>query len=142
MHEGRRMAFEAMTEQRATAPTALGFRAPQAGRYTLSLNEQVSTTEGVLAVYLTDHELGITDYDLMYAAYEFEAVAAKYNDTRFTIRLVLDDNTGGIATGVDVLDSKAEGIYKFIYQGNLYIYQDGIIYDVTGRQIKSNIFKL
>jgi hypothetical protein len=142
MHEKRRMAFEAMTEQRAAAPTALGFRAPQAGRYTLSLNEQVSTTEGVLAVYLTDHELGITDHDLMYAAYEFEAVAAKYNDTRFTIRLVLDDNTGGIATGVDVLDSKAEGIYKFIYQGNLYIYQDGIIYDVTGRQIKSNIFKL
>jgi hypothetical protein len=142
MHEGKRMAFEAMTEQRAAAPTALGFRAPQAGRYTLSLNEQVSTMEGVLAVYLTDHELGITDYDLMYAAYEFEAVAAKYNDTRFTIRLVLDDNTGGIATGVDVLDSKAEGIYKFIYQGNLYIYQDGIIYDVTGRQIKSNIFKL
>ena len=142
MHEKRRMAFEAMTEQRATAPTALGFRAPQAGRYTLSLNEQVSTTEGVLAVYLTDHELGITDHDLMYAAYEFESLAAKYNDTRFTIRLVLDDNTGGIATGVDVLDSKAEGIYKFIYQGNLYIYQDGIIYDVTGRQIKSKIFKL
>jgi hypothetical protein len=78
----------------------------------------------------------------MYAAYEFESLAAKYNDTRFTIRLVLDDNTGGIATGVDVLDCKAEGIYKFIYQGNLYIYQDGIIYDVTGRQIKSNIFKL
>lgn len=142
MHEKRRMAFEAMTEQRATTPIALGFRAPQAGRYILSLNEQVSTMEGVLAVYLTDHELGITDYDLMYAAYEFEAVSAKYNDTCFTIRLVLDDNTGGVATGVDVLDSKAEGIYKFIYQGNLYIYQDGIIYDVTGRQIKSNIFKL
>ena len=142
MHEKRRMAFEAMTEQRAAAPIALGFRAPQAGRYTLSLNEQVSTMEGVLAVYLTDHELGITDHDLMYAAYEFESLAAKYNDTRFTIRLVLDDNTGGIATGVDVLDSKAEGIYKFIYQGNLYIYQDGIIYDVTGRQIKSKIFKL
>ena len=141
MHAGKRMAFEAMTETAATSNIALGFRAPQAGSYTLSLNEQVSAMEGLLGVFLTDHELGITDHDLMQEAYAFEAAAAKYNDNRFTIRLVLDDNNiGGVATGVDALDSKAAGIYKFIHQGRLYIYQDGIIYDAMGRQITNKIF--
>ena len=135
VHDDKRMAFEAMTEASASANIALGYRAPKTASYTFAINEDVSVLDEVVGVYLTDHELGVTDYNLLYNTYEFETEAANYNDKRFTIRIVLRDNSGGVVTGIDNLGAINEGIYKFIYQDKLYIYNGGIIYDATGKQV-------
>ena len=135
VHDNKRMAFEAMTETSAAANIALGYRAPKTGSYTFAINEDVSALNEVMGVYLTDHELGVTDYNLLYNAYEFETEAANYNDKRFTIRIVLRDNSDGVGTGIDNLGTMNAGIYKFIYQDKMYIYNGGVIYDATGKQV-------
>lgn len=140
MHEDMRMAFEAMTEASAAANIALGYRAPRLGKYTFAINEDVSALNEVVGVYLTDHELGVTDYNLLYNTYEFETKATNYNDQRFTIRIALRDDSNGVVTGVDNIGTMNDGIYKFIYQDKMYIYNDGIIYDATGKQV-TNINK-
>ena len=140
IHEDKRMAFEAMTEASAAANIALGYRAPRLGKYTFAINEDVSALNEVVGVYLTDHELGVTDYNLLYNTYEFETEATNYNDQRFTIRITLRDDSNGVVTGVDNIGTMNDGIYKFIYQDKMYIYNDGIIYDATGKQV-TNINK-
>ena len=140
IHEDKRMAFEAMTEASAAANIALGYRAPRLGKYTFAINEDVSALNEVVGVYLTDHELGLTDYNLLNNTYEFETKATNYNDQRFTIRIVLRDDSDGVVTGVDNIETMNDGIYKFIYQDKMYIYNDGIIYDATGKQV-TNINK-
>lgn len=140
MHENKRMAFEAMTEASAAANIALGYRAPKTGTYTFAINEDVSALNEVMGVYLTDHELGVTDYNLLYNTYEFETKATNYNDQRFTIRIALRDDSNGVVTGVDNIGTMNDGMYKFIYQDKMYIYNDGIIYDATGKQV-TNINK-
>ena len=140
VHEDKRMAFEAMTETAAATNIALGYRAPKAGNYTFAINEDLSALNDVIAVYLTDHEKGITDYDLLSNAYTFESQAANYNDQRFTIRIELHDYPDGVETGVDNLGIKHGDTYKFIYEDKMYIYNSGVIYDATGKQV-TNINK-
>lgn len=140
IHEDKRMAFEAMTEASAAANIALGYRAPRLGKYTFAINEDVSALNEVVGVYLTDHELGVTDYNLLYNTYEFETEATNYNDRRFIIRIALRDDSNGVVTGVDNIGTMNDGIYKFIYQDKMYIYNEGIIYDATGKQV-TNINK-
>ena len=134
------MAFEAMTEASAAANIALGYRAPKTGTYTFAINEDVSALNEIVGVYLTDHELGVSDYNLLYNTYEFETEAANYNDKRFTIRIVLSDGSNGVVTGVDNIGTMKNGIYKFFYQDKMYIYNSGIIYDGTGKRV-TNINK-
>lgn len=140
VHEDKRMAFEAMTETAAATNIALGYRAPKAGNYIFAINEEVSTLHDVVAVYLTDHEMGVRDYNLLYNAYEFESQSTNYNDNRFTIRIVLNDNSDGTMTSVGNLGTKHEDTYKFIYEDKMYIYNSGVIYDATGKQV-TNINK-
>ena len=140
VHEDKRMAFEAMTEASAAANIALGYRAPKTGTYTFAINEDVSALNEIVGVYLTDHELGVSDYNLLYNTYEFETEATNYNDKRFTIRIVLSDDSNGVVTGVDNIGTMKDGIYKFFYQDKMYIYNSGIIYDGTGKRV-TNINK-
>lgn len=140
VHGDKRMAFEAMTETAAAANIALGYRAPKAGNYIFAINEEVSTLHDVVAVYLTDHEMGVRDYNLLYNVYEFESQSTNYNDNRFTIRIVLNDNSDGTMTSVGNLGTKHEDTYKFIYEDKMYIYNSGVIYDATGKQV-TNINK-
>ena len=140
VHDNKRMAFEAMTETSAAANIALGYRAPKTGSYTFAINEDVSALNEIVGVYLTDHELGVSDYNLLYNTYEFETEAANYNDKRFTIRIVLSDDSNGVVTGVDNIGTMKNGIYKFFYQDKMYIYNNGVIYDGTGKQV-TNINK-
>lgn len=135
VHEDKRMAFEAMTETAAATNIALGYRAPKTGKYIFVVNEEVSTLHEVVAVYLTDYEIGVRDYDLLDHAYEFESQATNYNDNRFTIRFVLKDNSDGNMTGIDNLGAIKENTYKFIYKDKMYIYNKGIIYDATGKHV-------
>ena len=138
MHEDKRMAFEAMTESKAAAYTAIGYRAPQTGKYMFAINEEVSKLSDVEAVYLTDNQTGVTDFDLLSSAYEFESNGELYNDSRFTIRIVLRDESPGTTMGVgNLLHFNSEQPMKFIYQDKMYILQNGVIYDAMGKQVKT-----
>ena len=138
MHEGTRMAFEAVTEERAAGSTPLGYRAPQDETYTLSINTEASTLTEVKSVLLTDNVEGVTDYDLMLNAYEFTSDPFTYNDTRFTIRIVLKDENQGTLTGLDDVDMNSEQPFKFILRDKMYILRGGKIYDATGKQVQIN----
>ena len=136
VHDNTRLAFEAMTENRAIGRTTpLGYRAPQESEYMLVLNDEVSQLDNVESIYLTDYETGVTDYDLTSSAYEFESTTTLYNDTRFAIRVVMKDNTQGSVTAVDNVGTGDEQIYKFIYRDKMYILHHGVIYDATGKQV-------
>ena len=138
MHEGKRMAFEAVTESTAAAYTAIGYRAPQTGKYMFAINEEASKLSEVEAVYLTDNLTGVTDFDLMSSIYEFESDNELYNDTRFTIHIVLRDESPGTTTGVgNLLHFNSEQPMKFIYQDKMYILQNGVIYDAMGKQVQT-----
>ena len=135
VHDNTRLAFEAMTENRAIGITPLGYRAPLESEYMLVLNDEVSQLDNVESIYLTDYETGVTDYDLTSSAYEFESTTTLYNDTRFAIRVVMRDNTQGSVTAVDNVGTGDEQIYKFIYRDKIYILHHGVIYDATGKQV-------
>lgn len=138
MHEGKRMAFEAMTESTAAAYTPLGYRAPKKGTYYMDVNLEVSDLTDVEAIYLSDNLSEVSDYDLLEGAYEFESDATTYNDNRFTIRVVLRNEAPGTATDIEniiSIHSDSESPCKFIYQNRMYIMRNGIIYDTTGQQV-------
>ena len=138
MHEGKRMAFEAMTESTAAAYTPLGYRAPKKGTYYMDVNLEVSDLTDVEAIYLSDNLSEVSDYDLLEGAYEFESDATTYNDNRFVVRVVLRNEAPGTATDIENIigiHSDSESPYKFIYQNRMYIMRNGIIYDATGQQV-------
>ena len=138
MHDDKRMAFEAMTESTAATYIPLGYRAPKIGKYIFAINEEASKVSEVEAVYLTDNQTGVTDFDLLSSAYEFESNGELYNDSRFTIRIVLRDESSSTVTGVDnVLHFNSDHPYKFIYQDKMYILRNGLIYDAMGKQVQT-----
>lgn len=138
MHENIRMAFEAMTESTAATYIPLGYRAPKIGKYIFAINEEASKVSEVEAVYLTDNQTGVTDFDLLSSAYEFESNGELYNDSRFTIRIVLRDESSSTVTGVDnVLHFNSNHPCKFIYQDKMYILRNGVIYDAMGKQVQT-----
>ena len=138
MHEGKRMAFEAMTESTAAAYIPLGYRAPKKGTYYMDVNLEVSDLTDVEAIYLSDNLSEVSDYDLLDGAYEFESDATTYNDNRFVVRVVLRNEAPGTATDIENIigiHSDSESPCKFIYQNRMYIMRNGIIYDATGQQV-------
>lgn len=138
MHEGKRMAFEAMTESTAAAYTPLGYRAPKKGTYYIDVNLEVSDLTDVEAIYLSDNLTGVSNHDLLDEVYEFESESTIYNDNRFTIRVVLRNEAPGTATDIENIigiHPDSESPCKFIYQNRMYIMRNGIIYDATGQQV-------
>ncbi len=135
MHEETRMAFEAMSEERAAGSVPMGYRAPVDGEYTFSLSDYSNLAE-VEAVLLTDHVEGMIDYDLMQNDYIFSSSAAIYNDARFTIRIIMKEKKPGITTGTETIDLKSERPIKFFRNDKLFILRNGVIYDATGKQVR------
>lgn len=135
MHENTRMAFEAMSEERAEGEVPLGYRAPEDGNYTFTLSEY-SKLENVEAVLLNDNEEGVYNYDLLKGDYVFESASALYNDTRFTVRIVLKEDSQGSATGTETIDMRSEQPLKFLYNDKMYILRNGVLYDATGKRVK------
>ena len=138
MHEGTRMAFEAVTEERAANATPLGYRAPQEGEYTLSIDADASKYAGVAAVYLNDNVEGVTDYDLLLNEYVFTSNPYTFNDTRFTVRIELKDEDE-VATGIEPTGGgDKDRPLKFLYRDKMYILRNGVIYDATGKKVSNN----
>ncbi len=135
VHDSKRMAFESMTENRAAGSIPLGYRAPQEGTYTFTINEEISKLDCIENIYLTDHENGVMDYDLLLSDYNFESQSVLYNDTRFTVRIIMKEKGEGTVTGVDYIGVQDELPIKFIYQDKIFILHNETIYDATGKKV-------
>ena len=135
MHESTRLAFEAMSETRAAGSVPMGYRAPEKGEYTFTINEY-SNLEFVESVLLDDNEAGVYNYNLLTSDYTFSSENVLFNDTRFVIRIVMkDENTGG-TTGTENIDLRSEETQKFIYHDKMYILRNGVLYDATGKKVR------
>lgn len=135
MHESTRLAFEAMSETRAAGSVPMGYRAPEKGEFTFTINEY-SNLEFVESVLLDDNEAGVYNYNLLTSDYTFSSENVLFNDTRFVIRIVMkDENTGG-TTGTENIDLRSEETQKFIYHDKMYILRNGVLYDATGKRVK------
>lgn len=135
MHESTRMAFEAMSEERAAGSVPMGYRAPESGEYTFSISEY-SDLENVESVLLDDNEEGVFNFNLLNSDYTFSSENSLFNDTRFTIRVVMKADKPGVTTGTENIDLKSEETQKFIYRDKMYILRGGKIYDATGKQVR------
>ena len=133
MHENTRMAFEAMSEERAAGSVPMGYRAPEDGEYTFTLSDY-SNLENVEAVLLNDSEEGVYNYDLLNADYTFSSTKSIYNDTRFSIQIVMKQETPSVITGTETIELKSEKPQKFIWQNKMYILRGGVLYDATGKK--------
>lgn len=133
--DGHRIAFNALPEETAQGLIPVGYIAPTSGTYTFTLPQ--GDYPELAHLWLIDNELN-TQTDLLLEEYDFQTGAGQ-NDTRFTINLALSDHK--TPTDIENVDGGNNGHKvnlpeKFIYQDNLYIRHNGILYDGTGKRIR------
>lgn len=129
------VAFNALPEVKAAQPIPVGIITPEAGNYTIALTDGLDVTE-VEHVWLTDYEKG-TQTDLLEEDYHFYNAAGQLND-RFAITVLLKSDNMGQVTGIDdvEIDADVEQPIKFLYRDQIYIMLRGVVYDMTGRQVR------
>ncbi|MBR1928959.1 MAG: T9SS type A sorting domain-containing protein [Paludibacteraceae bacterium] len=145
MHNNTRMAFESVNEERASGETMLGYRAPSTGKYVFSINEGSKLSE-IEAVYLTDNVEGVSGYNLLLGAYEFTSDAISYNDSRFSISIILKDEQSDIDTDLSDLSAGLglENVTVANTEGGIVL--QGLpqnanvwLYDMTGKLVESRV---
>lgn len=135
IYGGYNLAYNALSPADAEQLIPVGYVAPTAGEYTFQLDES-GDLEQIEHIYLTDYELNST-IDLLSDAYAFSSPAGR-NDARFAINVVLKPEKEDTATDIGNVQSD-DGPMKFIHRTNMYILRNGIIYDVTGKQVKGGM---
>ena len=127
-----RTAFNSLPEAVAELPIPVGYIAPIAGQYTFALTE--GNYSEVEHVWLTDYETSST-VDLLEDVYEFET-AKGMNNARLVLNIILKPETHDTPTEVEEIDETDNGPTKFIYHDKMFIKQNGVIYDATGKKVK------
>lgn len=140
VHEVGNLSWVAIGPEVAEGEIPIGFQVPAAGDYLLSLSESYGITD-LEHVYVTDHQMNPeVTVDLLYDAYEFHVNNAETNNTRFTVSILLKsqtpDNPDDPGTGLEDVRWLMNKSMKFIYQDNLYIIRNGVIYDATGKRVR------
>ena len=131
------LSFVAVDHLTAKTDLAIGYQVPQAGEYTLRLSDKAYVMwSRVDALYVTDHEVypEVTT-NLLEDDYTFQVGNAETNITRFTISIIPSKESSGTTTGVDNLLHHDMQTQKFIYNDQLYILRDGVVYDAMGQRI-------
>lgn len=126
-----RTAFNSLPEGVAELPIPVGYIAPKAGYYFFSMAE--GNYSEVEHVWLTDYETSRT-VDLLDEDYEFETDKGT-NNVRFVLNVILKSDSENTATGLDGIDAKDDGPMKFIREDKMFIKQNGVIYDATGKKV-------
>lgn len=129
---GVQLAFNALPSSEAEKPVAIGFRAPEAGEYTFSLDPDQDTV-GIRQIELYDSETDLTT-NLLLTDYTFSVAEPTQSDTCFTLRVTLHRN---IPSGVDDVLGTQQGTHKVISNGHLYIKCNGKTYDATGKTVNN-----
>lgn len=127
-----RTAFNSLPEGVAELPIPVGYIAPKAGYYFFSMAD--GNYSEVEHVWLTDYETSRT-VDLLDEDYEFETDKGT-NNVRFVLNVILKSDSENTATGLDGIDAKDDGPMKFIREDKMFIKQNGVIYDATGKKVR------
>lgn len=137
IYGGYNLAYNALSPDDAKTWIPVGYVAPTAGQYTFAIDDDSDLTE-VEHIYLTDYEQNVT-IDLTERNYTFTTTSGK-NEGRFAINATLKDEHE-TPTGIDVVngggDPNTDQVQKFIYRDKMYILRGGVIYDATGKRIKT-----
>lgn len=138
IYGGYKLAYNALSPINASEWIPMGYIAPAAGEYTLSLDDVENIAEQVEHVYIIDYNAN-NIVDLMDEEYKF-TTDKEQNNNRFAINVVLVQDKDNTTTGLDMIQGNNAAPIKFIHQDKMYIYNEGIIYDATGKQV-TNINK-
>lgn len=104
----------------------LGVRIATDDDYTFALPDG---TEGITAT-LIDYDNNV-ETNLLLSDYTTHIPAGKHN-TRFALRL----NGKRVTTAIDTVHSADNSTHKYLIDGQLYIRQDGHLFDATGRLVR------
>lgn len=132
IYNGYKLAYNATSLNEAEEWIPVGYIVPKVGEYTFKLDERAAV-EDIIHIYLMDNETGVIT-DLIDNTYTFET-SVKKNENRFAIRVVLSQEESGTTTGVDDLLQQDKQAQKFIYNDQLFILRDGVVYDAMGQRI-------
>ena len=138
IYGGYKLAYNALSPINASEWIPMGYIAPAAGEYTFRLDDIDKIAEQVEHVYIIDYNAN-NIVDLMDEEYKF-TTDKEQNDNRFAINVVLVQDKDNTTTGLDIIQGNNAAPIKFIHQDKMYIYNEGIIYDATGKQV-TNINK-
>jgi len=128
------MAYVAINETLAKEWIPVTVQLPVASEYTFSLTNS-SIVENLEGVYLIDYANEGKVTNLIEEDYIFTAEAGTLTD-RFAINgIVGQRNT---PEGVDAVDAKTDTTkpVKFMYRDKIYILNQGVIYDATGKKVR------
>ena len=132
IYNGYKLAYNATSLNEAEEWIPVGYIVPKVGEYTFKLDERAAV-EDIIHIYLMDNETGVIT-DLIDNTYTFET-SVKKNENRFAISVVLSQEESGTTTGVDDLLQQDKQAQKFIYNDQLFILRDGVVYDAMGQRI-------
>ena len=132
IYNGYKLAYNATSLNEAEEWIPVGYIVPKVGEYTFKLDERAAV-EDIIHIYLMDNETGVIT-DLIDNTYTFET-SVKKNENRFVISVVLSQEESGTTTGVDDLLQQDKQAQKFIYNDQLFILRDGVVYDAMGQRI-------
>ena len=126
-----RLAYNAMSTTDAKGVIPIGFRAPEDGEYTFSLNPRYAEA-AVERVDLIDYKTGEVT-NLMMSNYTF-TTGRMQDDERFALNVV---PMAKVPTGVEDSDVRSQNldVRKIILDDKMFIIRDGRMYDAAGKRV-------
>ena len=132
--QDKRLAFNAMSFENAqSSPIPLGYRAAEAGEYTINLDiiEDASAYENLYEGIVLYDSATESQTNLLYADYTFTTDKIQ-DDTRFSIQFVPKSNA---PTHIENIPHY-QITQKIMLNNQLYIIHNGQIYNITGQNIR------
>ena len=129
-----RLAYNALSNADAANLIPIGYRAPEEGEYTFSINPRYAENSAFKSVNLIDYETGVVT-DLMMYSYTFFTDRTQ-NDSRFAINVEKQKDTPTDVENVQGDDVQNNKVRKLLLNGNVYIIRGAQMYDVTGKRVE------
>ena len=126
-----RLAYNAMSTTDAKNVIPIGFRAPEDGEYTFSLNPRYAEA-AIERVDLIDYKTGEVT-DLMMTDYHFTTVRTQ-DDERFALNVV---PMAKVPTEIEqsAISDQQSDVRKIVIDDHVFIIRNGQMYDVTGKRV-------
>ena len=136
MSDNTPLAYQALAELNHMQTIPIGYRAPQAGEYTFSLNQSTSSIDLLNEQYdqliLVDYETGALT-NLLNSSYTFDSERTQ-STSRFALYAIPRQNTPTDVPNFDSGDNNSTR--KILHNGHLYIIRDGKVYNGHGQIVK------
>ena len=135
MNDNTPLAYQAVPVLNDTQTIPIGYRAPEQGEYTFSLNQNTSSIDLLNEMYeqlvLVDYETGALT-NLLNSDYTFNSERTQSN-SRFALYAVLRQNA---PTDLPNISDNEDTIRKIFYNGHLFIIRNGNVYNGNGQFVK------